>query len=62
MQPSVRGQSLRDLSVTVQALEYCVAASELVATGALRGAVEGLVSLREGAGRDLSTGEAGGQQ
>jgi len=62
MQPSVRGQALRDLSVTVQALEYRVAASELMATGALRGAVEGLVSLREGTGRDLSTGETGGQQ
>jgi len=48
------GQPLRDFFVAVEALERRRAGAELVAGGALRRAVQGLMSLRERPGRNLS--------
>ena len=52
VQAFVGGKPGRNLGVTVEAFEGCLAA-KLVATRTIRGAVEGLVRLRERAWRNL---------
>lgn len=53
MQTLVRGKPSGDLVVALQALERGLSA-ELVATGAIGGAVQGLVGPRQRARRNLS--------
>jgi hypothetical protein len=62
MQPAVGSQALSDFGVTLQAFEHRLPASQFVATGALRGAIQRLMSSRERSRRYLRTGETGGQK
>ena len=56
------GEILRDFLVTLQALISGNAGAELMAGIALRGSIQGRVSLGQRAGRDLRFGRQGKRQ
>lgn len=58
----MRGQAVRDFLVAIEALERRGAGAELVAGIALGRAVEGLVGLGEGTGRNLGAGAGRAEQ